>query len=139
MDKEGFEPAFPFGHGMSYTKFSYSNLRLDKDQVKQAEEIKVMVDISNNGQVGGEEIVQLYISYNSSSVDRPVKELKGFAKLFLNSKETKTITLTLKTEELAYYDIEKKKWIIENGEYTILVGPSSKKEDLMDTKFIISS
>ncbi|MCP4634002.1 MAG: glycosyl hydrolase, partial [candidate division Zixibacteria bacterium] len=103
MDKEGYEPAFPFGFGLSYTTYSYDNLQLDKSSIKENEVIKISVDISNTGKVAGEEIVQLYIGYKGSSVERHVKDLRGFGKISLKPGETKTITLDLNASELAYY------------------------------------
>ena len=85
--------------------------------------------------MAGEEIAQLYISYKKSSVDRPIKELKGFGKVHLNSGETKTLTLNLKAEDLSYYDSNKKKWVIEPIEYIAHVGPSSKEENFISTSF----
>ena len=137
MDKEGYKPAFPFGFGLSYTTYSYDNLRVDKTSVKLSEEIKVSVDITNTGKIAGEEIVQLYVGYEGSSVERHVKDLKGFAKIFLNPSETKTVKIDLKTKDLAYYDVEKKRWIVEKIEYHVLVGPSSQADDLISASFKI--
>ena len=138
MEKEGYEPAFPFGYGLSYTTFSYDNLRIDKNTTKIDGEIQVSVDITNTGGILGEEIVQLYVGYKNSTVDRPVKDLKGFTKILLIPAEMKTISLKLKAEDLAYYDINKKEWIIEKIEYIIYIGSSSRKEDLLTLTFKIS-
>jgi beta-glucosidase len=127
MDKEGFEPTFPFGFGLSYTTFSYDNLKVDK----KADVINVSVDITNTGSVFGEEIAQLYIGYEGSSVDRPVKELKGFEKLALKPGKTKTLIIKVNVKDLAYYDVNSEQWIIEEIKYKVLVGPSSRKEDLL--------
>ena len=135
MDKEDFEPAFPFGFGLSYTTYSYENLKIDKNSIKKSEEVKVSVDITNTGKVAGEEIVQLYVGYKGSSVERHVKDLKGFGKISLKPGETKTISIGLKASELAYYDVEKKDWVVEKIEYIIYIGPSSRKEDLLTTTF----
>jgi beta-glucosidase len=138
MDKKGFEPTYPFGFGLSYTTYSYDNLRIDKEIINPNGEVLVCVDVTNKGDVTGEEIVQMYVGYNNSSVDRPIKDLKGFAKILLVPGETKTVNLTLKAMELAYYSVEKKAWIVEKIEYTIYVGPSSRKEDLLTIIFKIS-
>ena len=138
MDKKGFEPTYPFGFGLSYTIYSYDKLRIDKEIINPNGEVLVSVDVTNKGDVTGEEIVQMYVGYNNSSVDRPIKDLKGFAKILLVPGETKTVNLTLKANELAYYNIEKKTWIVEKIEYTIYVGPSSRKEDLLTAIFKIS-
>jgi beta-glucosidase len=135
MDKEGYEPAFPFGFGLSYTTYSYDNLKVDKSSIKENEEIKVSVDVTNTGKITGEEIVQLYVGYKGSSVERHVKDLKGFGKISLKPGETKTISIGLKAKELAYYDVEKKDWIVEKIEYLVHVGPSSQADKLLTTSF----
>jgi len=135
MDKNGYEPAFPFGYGLSYTTYNYKNLRKNKEIISKNAEIEFNVDITNDGHMAGEEIAQLYISYNNSLVDRPIKELKGFGKIYLNPGETKTLTLKLKAEDLSYYDSNKKKWVIEPIEYIANVGPSSKEENFISTSF----
>ena len=137
MDKNGDEPAFPFGFGLSYTTFTYKNLRLDKNRITTNEKIKISIDITNKGNLEGEEIVQLYIGYKSPSVERPIKELKGFGKVALKPGESKTLTISLKAEDLAYYDINSKSWIIEKIDYIVYLGPSSKEEDLLKTNFKI--
>jgi len=137
MDKEGYEPAFPFGFGLSYTTYSYENIKVDKNIIKENEEVKVSVDITNTGKVVGEEIVQLYVGYKDSSVERHVKDLKGFNKIFLKSGETKTITIGLKATELAYYDVNKKDWVVEKIEYIVHIGPSSQTDRLLTTSFKI--
>ena len=138
MDKENFEPAFPFGFGLSYTTFEYKNLRLDKDTINQDGEISVSIDVTNNGDVEGEEIVQMYAGYISSSVERHVKDLKGFSKVLLRPGEIKTLNLSLNAKDLAYYNIEEKKWIVEKISYKLFVGSSSRSEDLLETSFKIS-
>ena len=139
MEKKGYEPAFPFGFGLSYTKFSYNNLQVDKNSINNQEEINVSVDVTNIGKLNGEEIVQLYVGYKNSSIDRPVKDLKGFGKLSLNPGETKTITLELKASDLAYYDIETNEWKVEEIQYLVYIGSSSREQDLLSTNFTVSS
>ncbi|MBY8990908.1 MAG: glycoside hydrolase family 3 C-terminal domain-containing protein [Candidatus Lokiarchaeota archaeon] len=138
MDKEGYEPTYPFGYGLSYTSYSYNNLRIDKSMISSDGEIQVSVDVTNTGNITGEEVVQMYVGYKNSSVDRPFKDLKGFDKVFLTPGETKTVNLGLRAEDLAYYDIDRKEWVVENIIYIIYVGPSSRKEDLLTTTFSIS-
>ena len=138
MDKEGYEPTYPFGYGLSYTTYSYNNLRIDKSTISSDGEIQVSIDVTNTGNNIGEEVVQMYVGYKNPSVDRPFKDLKGFDKVLLTPGETKSLNLSLKAEDLAYYDVDRKKWIVENIDYIIYVGPSSRKEDLLTTEFSIS-
>ncbi|MHA1992187.1 MAG: beta-glucosidase [Candidatus Hodarchaeales archaeon] len=137
MDKEGYEPSFPFGFGLTYTTYSYDNLNIDKNSIKTDGELQVSIDVTNTGNMTGEEIIQMYVGYQNPSVDRPVKDLKGFTKVLLNPGETKTIKLNLKAEDLAYYNVEKKDWVVEKIEYIIYLGPSSRKEELLNTTFSI--
>lgn len=130
FDKKGMEPAFPFGFGLSYTKYKYSNLRLDRAEVGKNGKIGIEADVTNTGPMRGEEIVQLYIGYNGSKVDRPVKDLKGFGRITIDPGETKTISLGVKVEDLAYYNTTQGAWEIEEIEYVVYVGSSSKQEDL---------
>jgi len=139
MDKKGYEPAFPFGFGMSYSTFSYNNLQIDKQNIKKDESTKISIDITNLSNINGEEIVQMYVGFKNSSVDRPLKELKGFKKVNLGPKETKTVTFELKATDLRYYDITTKEWKIEGLEHIIYVGPSSRNEDLTAIEFVISN
>ena len=138
MDKDEEEPAFPFGFGLSYTTYSYNNLRLNNDNITTDGEIEISIDITNTGNTKGEEIAQLYIGYKNSSVDRPVKDLKGFGKVSLEPDETKTLTIQLKTADLAIYDVDSNDWVIEKIEYTVYFGPSSREDDLLKTTFKIS-
>lgn len=138
MDKKGYKSAFPFGFGLSYTTYSYENLRIDKENINKDDKIIVSIDITNNGVRKGEEIIQMYIGYKNSSVDRPIKELKGFGKVILEPNETKTLDLELNVSDLAYYDVTAHEWIIEEIEYIVYVGSSSLEEDLQSTTFVIS-
>ena len=131
FDREGFEPAFAFGFGLSYTEFSYSNLRLGSREVKWDGTLEISVDVENVGEVPGDEVVQLYVGYPASKVDRPVKELKGFQRVSLEPGEKKTVTMALEPRDLAYYDAEKSSWVVEKIDYEILVGSSSRSEDLL--------
>jgi beta-glucosidase len=95
------------------------------------------VDLQNKGFVDGEEIVQLYVGYEQSSVERPIKDLKGFQKVKLKSGEKKTVKLILDPKNLAYYHVEKKEWVVESISYIIYVGSSSRNEDLLSKKIKI--
>ncbi len=139
LDKQGEKPAFAFGFGLSYTEYEYGNLKLSSNEISADGQIEVAVDVTNTGQVAGEEIVQLYVGYNGSAADRPIRDLKGFGKLRLDPGQTGTLTLSLKAQDLAYYDIESKAWVVEPIEYTIFAGPSSRQEDLaLSQNFSIS-
>jgi beta-glucosidase len=115
---------------LSYTKFQYSNLRLEKKVVDKQDKVIARVEITNIGKMTGEEIVQLYVTYPGTRIDRPFKDLKAFTKLALEPGQTKTATLEFNARELAFYDAEKGELQIENIEYTALVGPSSSPNDL---------
>ena len=125
-EKKDITPLFPFGFGLSYTTFGYSNLRLSSTQIGPDDTLSVMVDITNTGQRVGKEVVQLYVRDATSSLQRPNKELKSFAKVQLAPGETKTVTLTIARDALAYYDDLAQKWVAEAGEFVALVGSSSQ-------------
>lgn len=119
-DTEQIPILFPFGYGLSYTEFSY-----DKVEIKQeGEEIGVFVTVTNCGKIAGKETVQCYVGKNDSKVERPRKELKAFEKIELQGGETKTIRLSIKKEELAYYDEIEKSFLVEAGQYQLYVGKS---------------
>ncbi|AEH50242.1 glycoside hydrolase family 3 N-terminal domain-containing protein [Pseudothermotoga thermarum] len=122
---EDVKPLFPFGHGLSYTTFSYTNLRIEQQEIPIAGSVKLKVDVQNTGEIYGEEVVQLYISREHASVTRPVKELKGFARVKLQPKETKTVVFEIHTDVLAYYDRDMK-LVVEPGEYKVLIGSSAE-------------
>jgi len=130
------KPLYYFGYGLSYTKFRYSNLRLEKAKIKLNGSTKVKVDITNTGKTEGDEIVQMYIRDKISSVTRPVKELKGFKRISLKPKETKTIILEITREHLAFHDINMK-YVVEPGDFEIMVGGSSRDEDLLKTTLTV--
>ncbi|MCR5418765.1 MAG: glycoside hydrolase family 3 C-terminal domain-containing protein [Lachnospiraceae bacterium] len=125
-DTKEMEVLFPFGHGLSYTEFAYANLKVSKDSLSDTDTLTVSVDVTNSGKVAGSEIVQLYVADPVSDVIRPVKELKGFAKVTLEPGETKTATFTLDKRAFAYYETKINDWYAESGEYEILVGASSR-------------
>lgn len=128
-DKAKVEPLFPFGFGLSYTTFEYSNLRISSDKFPSDKDtIKVEVDIKNTGKVAGKESLQFYVAQTSKpGLGRPVKELKGFDKVDLQPGETKTAGCVLDKYSLGYYDDKKKSWIVdENAEFKVIVGASSR-------------
>ena len=116
---------FPFGYGLSYTTFEYSNAKLSSDTFNDVDGLTVSVDVTNTGKVAGKEVVQVYVRDPQASVVRPVKELKGFAKVELQPGETKTVTIALDPRAFAFYHIEYKDWVAEAGEFEILIGASS--------------
>lgn len=126
-DKKKMQVLFPFGHGLSYTSFEYSNLKLDKECMKDTEELKVTVDITNTGAVSGKEVVQLYIGAPAgSSVIRPEKELRGFEKLSLEPGETKTVCFTLNKRAFACWNTDIHNWVAPTGSYTVIAAASSR-------------
>ncbi len=125
FDRSDTAPLFPFGHGLTYTEFVYSDLRLDSTGKGESLRIRVSVAITNEGKRDGEEIAQLYTSPVDSPVERPLKELRGFSKLTLAAGETKRAEFELGARDLSYYDPRTGEWIIARGETVILVGASS--------------
>ena len=124
-EKKRIEPLFPFGHGLSYTSFSYSSLRTDKEEYTDGEEINVWVDITNTGRVKGKEVVQIYLTDEESSLLRPEKELKAFCKVELMPGETRTVGFTLQSRALSFYDPERGGWQKETGTFLIHAARSS--------------
>jgi beta-glucosidase len=116
-------PLYPFGHGLSYTRFAYSNLRVAPPQIGPAGQARVSADITNIGERAGDEVAQLYVSYPDSAVSRPIKELKGFVRLSLAPGETRTAEFTLAGRQLAYWSGDG--WTVEPGTVRVLVGGSS--------------
>lgn len=131
--------AFPFGYGLSYTTFAYSNLKLDKEELTDQDSLTVSVDITNTGHMTGKEIVQLYIRDHSGACRRPDKELKGYEKVALEPGETKTVTMTLDKRSFAWYNTDLKDWYAASGRYDILVGASSQDIRLTGSVQMISS
>ena len=132
-DKKKMDVLFPFGYGLSYTEFAYSNLKLDKKSMKDTDTLTVTVDVTNTGKVKGKEIVQLYVGDKESAAIRPVKELRGFEKIELAPGETGTVTFTLNARDFSYYNVQLGDFYVEGGEFDILVGSSSRDIRLEDT------
>jgi beta-glucosidase len=122
-------PLYPFGFGLSYTQFEFGKPRLEKEIIKENESTRVLIDVTNTGKVAGDEVVQMYIRDCISSVTRPVKELKGFERITLKPGQTETVSLEITPEHLAFYDIDMN-YRVEAGEFVIMVGNSSRDEDL---------
>lgn len=125
-DKKNMDVLFPFGYGLSYTTFEYSNLTLDKSEMNDTDTLTVSVNVRNTGKVKGKEIVQLYVAKPESRTIRPVKELRGFEKIELEPGEEKTVTFTLAKRAFAYYRTDISDWYVESGDYTIMAAKSSR-------------
>ena len=130
-------PLYPFGFGLSYTNYTYGKPTLSNGSLSGNEKITVSVEVSNTGEFDGEEIVQLYIRDNVSSATRPVKELKEYQRVVLNTGETKTVEFTLDAGSLAFYDINME-YCVEPGEFTIMTGSSSARKDLKITTLTVN-
>jgi beta-glucosidase len=120
-------PLFPFGFGLSYTRFAAGPLQLDRTELVPGATLTASIDVTNVGDRPGSTVLQLYVADTQASVSRPVKELKGFAKVFLAPRETQTITLTLDMRALAFFDVLRKAWVAEADAFTLLAGFSSAK------------
>ncbi|HEX8338890.1 MAG TPA: glycoside hydrolase family 3 C-terminal domain-containing protein [Pyrinomonadaceae bacterium] len=118
-------PLYPFGYGLSYTTFAYSNLRTSARYMPAGGWVNVSFDLKNTGGRAGEEVVQLYVTHRNSSVERPLKELKGFARVALRPGETKRVTLKLDARQLAYWDVRRKRFTVEMDRVRLTVGGSS--------------
>ncbi|MCB0852425.1 MAG: fibronectin type III-like domain-contianing protein, partial [Bacteroidetes bacterium] len=116
------EPAFAFGHGLSYTSFEYSDLTVEAN----GSGVSVSLKITNTGEMTGKEVVQVYVKDNESSLPRPEKELKAFEKVSLEPGASATVNISLGEDAFSYYDDGQGKWVLENGMFTILVGSSSR-------------
>jgi len=127
FDTKNVEPLYPFGYGLSYTKFEFSNTRVDKKEAYSGEEtIRVSVDVANTGNRNGKEVVQVYVSKADSKVERAAQELKGFKKEMIGAGDTKTVNIEVPVKALAYYNEANSKWSVEPGAYTLRIGNSSR-------------
>lgn len=125
-DSKNMKVLFPFGYGLSYTTFKISGLKLSSENIMDSDVLRVQVDVTNTGNMAGREVVQLYVRDETGEVIRPDKELKGFTKVFLEPGETKTVEMDLDKRSFSYYDTENKDWTVAAGNYTVLVGNSSR-------------
>jgi beta-glucosidase len=131
FDKKGLDAAFPFGYGLSYTSFKYTNLQVEI----QNDIIKARVEVKNIGKMVGDEVVQLYIGFENSKIDRPIKLLRGFSRVNLKPNENKTVEIEVPIKNLSWYNPRTSSWDIEDIKYNLYMGSSSKKEDLLTTQF----
>ena len=125
------KPIYPFGFGLSYTTFSYSGLITSSPALRDS--MMISVDVKNTGNRDGEEVVQLYVSYPDSKVERPIKQLKGFKRVFIPAEKTVTVDIPLKAQDLAYWNVEKHAFIVEKGNVKLMVGSSSEDIRLKQT------
>ena len=127
FDTKNVKVLFPFGHGLSYTTFAYSNIKITPNTLPgDGFVVDVSADIKNTGTREGAEVAQLYVSDKEASVQRPVKELKGFQRVVLKPGETKTVNFRLDKRAMAFYDVNKKGWVAEPGDFEVLIGSSSQ-------------
>ncbi|MCP8688704.1 beta-glucosidase [Marinobacterium sedimentorum] len=125
-DKKGIEPLFSFGHGLSYTSFEYSSLKLSHEQILDSDQLEISVTVKNTGKRAGKEIVQLYVSDTESSLIRPDSELKGFKKIALEPGESKQVSFSLNRRAFSFYDPKVHDWHLESGWFEVLIGRSSR-------------
>lgn len=137
LEKNAQEPAYPFGYGLSYTRYAYANLALDAAVVHADGAVRASVDVTNTGTRRGEEVVQLYVGFGHSRVDRARKLLRGFDKVALEPGETRRVTIPVNAQDLAYYDPDTRGWVVERTEHEVLVGPSSRAADLLRAGFTV--
>jgi len=120
------EALFPFGHGLSYTTFEYSDLSMEKETIKDGETLNVQLTLTNTGDISSDEVVQLYVSFPDSEVERPIKALKGFRRIYVPAGESIKVSIPLEADELRYWDVEDHKFVLEKGKINLMVGASSE-------------
>jgi beta-glucosidase len=138
LEHEGIAPLFPFGFGRSYTTFGYANLALSATEIAPDGSVRVAVDVTNTGGMAGDEVVQLYVSYRGSRVQRAPKDLRGFARVHLAPGQTATVPLEVRAADLAYWDVDAGAWRVEPIEYGVHVGPSSRELPLEGSFRVVS-
>ncbi len=138
FDKNEIEADFNFGFGLSYTQFKIDDVKLSASKISsEADQLTVTCKLTNTGDVAGAEVIQLYTAYENPKVVRPEKDLKKFEKVYLEPGETRVVELSVIPSDLAYYSIEKRSWVTDNGKYYILLGSSSREQDLVQRVFEI--
>ncbi len=126
FDTKNIDPLYPFGYGLSYTTFEFSDLKTNKETYNSADVIQVTFNIKNSGDFDGKEVAQLYVSNPNSKLERASQELKGFKKVNVKKGTSKNVTIQVPIKELAYYNVDKKEWTVEPGTYKIKIGSSSR-------------
>jgi beta-glucosidase len=137
LEREGIRPAFPFGFGCSYTRYRYENLKLSQSRLSPSDTLRLTLDVVNEGEMAGEEIVQVYVSAIGSAVERPVKELKAFKRTAVPAADTKAVHLELPMARLAYYDEERQDFIVEAVEYELFAGAHSLDPQGLTARFVV--
>ena len=132
------KPLYPFGFGLSYTKYKYSKPRLSSNELKKGKTISLSFEIENTGTMDGEEVVQLYIRDKVSSATRPVKELRGYKRIFLIKGTSKTVSFEIDESMLAFYDINMN-YCVEPGDFSLMVGSSSADIDLKSVNLTVNN
>jgi beta-glucosidase len=133
FDKAEVKPLFPFGFGLSYTTFAYKNLSITPARASGNQAVTVSFDLTNSGRRAGAEVAELYVGESHPSVPRPVKELKGFAKVQLNAGETRHVSVKLDRRAFAYYNLKNHDWAVDAGDFNVYVGSSSAQIELKGT------
>ena len=126
FDTKKIEPIYPFGYGLSYTNFEFSDLKTDKSNYTEDDLVEVSFTIKNTGKFDGKEVAQLYVSNSDSKIERAAQELKGFQKVLVAAGKSETVMIQVPVKELAYYNVDTKTWTVEPGDYTIKIGKSSR-------------
>jgi len=132
------KPLFPFGHGLSYTKFEYGSLSIIPEKVSPAGKVAIGCSVKNVGELKGDEVVQLYVRDDIASVARPVKELKGFKRVTLEPGETKTVVFKLSVDQLAFFDRDMR-FVVEPGSFNVMIGSSSEDTRLTGSFEVIGN
>ena len=138
IEHDGKTPRFWFGYGLSYNKYDYSDLQvLCTDGITATGRLNVQVTVKNSGQMPGDEVVQLYIGYPSTTARRPPKELKAYTRVTLMPGESKVVQLSVAAKDMAYWNQTQNQWVIEKVQHTVFVGPSADPAALLSAKFNI--
>jgi len=137
LERDGVAPAFPFGFGLSYTRYRYTNARLERNELGPSDTAKLSLDVSNIGAHAGEEVVQVYVSPIGSAVERAPKELKAFTRVALQPGETRTVQLSVPVSRLAYFDEARAAFVVEPLEYEVFVGTHSLDPQALKTRFVV--